>query len=167
MVIPLSPYVERSIRFERVVERDAWRIKLYRMHHIPGCPIDATMLNEACDVFFNSLRERAESAVIAGVDWTKLPTYGVGFAMVHVGKDAVFAILDYWTGENMLNHKVWVKPLAGNKPFVSLHSTSLSVCVWELAVQAHEREAWIKHVYNPAQNPNLDDYLLDVMNADL
>ena len=40
-------------------------------------------------------------------------------------------------------------------------------CVWELAVIWFEREAWVKHVLQQAESPDLEGYLNERMNADV
>ena len=34
-----------------------------------------------------------------------------------------------------------------------------SICVWDLAVLWHEREAYVRHVLGPAQGPDIERYL--------
>lgn len=38
-------------------------------------------------------------------------------------------------------------------------------CVWEFAVQGHERRAWLRHVLANLQGPDLDAYLEDRLAA--
>ena len=38
-------------------------------------------------------------------------------------------------------------------------------CIWELAVQAHERQAWLQHVLANPNGPDLDAYLKDGLTA--
>ncbi|WP_420626789.1 hypothetical protein [Candidatus Poriferisodalis sp.] len=38
-----------------------------------------------------------------------------------------------------------------------------TACVWELAVHAHERDAFVVHVLNPPDGPDYDAYLADTL----
>ena len=40
-------------------------------------------------------------------------------------------------------------------------SADSSVCVWDLRLQAFEREAWIKHVLRKPDAPDFDGYLAE------
>jgi DNA-binding transcriptional regulator YhcF (GntR family) len=104
---------------------------------------------------------------IAGIDWWHLPSHGVGALVVHRGRDAIFAVLDVWVDSSMLRHHVWVASLDADETFLSLASTDMAVCVWELAVMQHERSAWLRHVLREDGRPDLDGYLADVLTGDV
>jgi len=66
--------------------------------------------------------------------------------------------------ENELLHTVWVSPV--DNP-MALHEPAAdhnSVCVWNLAVQCFEREAWMQTVLANPAGPDLKAYLLRRMN---
>jgi hypothetical protein len=48
--------------------------------------------------------------------------------------------------------------------FHDLKNGSWMGCVWELAIVAHERDAWVRHMLAPGQ-PDLDGYLADSLSA--
>lgn len=49
--------------------------------------------------------------------------------------------------------------------FDSLRDTGLAMCVWELQVIQHEREAWLRHVLTPSGRHDVPAYLADVLPA--
>jgi hypothetical protein len=100
-----------------------------------------------------------------GIDWWQLPTHGAGFMTVHIGRDAVFSLLDIWVDGAMLRHHVWVAPLDRPTAFESFRQSDLTMCVWELAVTTHERSAWLEHMFRPPAHRNPDAYLADVLSG--
>ncbi|MFN2542416.1 MAG: isochorismatase [Chthoniobacterales bacterium] len=94
------------------------------------------------------------------------PNYKVGFIGVHDGRDACFVFVDFWGNENELFHRVFLS--RDNDP-AQLRPTApgdSSVCVWDLRLQAFERDAWIKHVLGKADAPDFDGYLAERLNED-
>ncbi|MEI7578119.1 MAG: hypothetical protein WCK51_14610 [Armatimonadota bacterium] len=163
----MKPYVPRPITFLGVESLGDWRIKLYSLRAAVSSFEPRSMVASALPILDEHLHANRGPFIVAGTDWNSLENYGMGFAMIHVGADAVFLLCDYWVGENMLNHRVWVSAHGEEPRWQSIDATGTSVCVWELAVQAHEREAWIKHVYNPRSQSNFDAYLEDTLTATL
>lgn len=163
----VKPYRPRPIKFQGVVALGEWRLKLYTLHpiEIPDVPIN--FLESVLPVLQDQLCAPRAPFEVAGTDWNHLENYKVGFAMVHIGAKAVFLLCDYWVGENMLNHSVWVSSLNGEPEWQPIGTSGTSVCLWELAVQAHEREAWINHVYNAVAEPDFEAYLADTLTATL
>ncbi len=161
----MTPYRPRSIEFRRVEEIEDWRIKLYDLSR--GEEINEAVWRAALPVLARDLTKERSPFVAAGIDWNRLETYNVGFAMINRGADANFLLLDVWIGENMLRHTVWCSPLDQEPRWQPLSVAGISVCVWELAVQAHERAAWIKHVYNEVGKPDFDAYLSDTITETL
>ncbi len=159
----MKPYIPRPISFLRVEQFGGWRIKLYSLRPATSPEIPDQMIESALPVLSTHLHAEKPPLNVAGTDWNHLEDYNVGFAMLHIGSEAVFLLCDYWVGENMLNHTVWISSLEGEPNWQPINASGTSVCVWELAVQSHEREAWIKHVYNPIATPDFDGYLVDTL----
>jgi hypothetical protein len=92
-------------------------------------------------------------------------TYGVGFLGIHDGRGSNQVFLDRWANGNELLHKIWISakdtPAALREPPVDFNS----VCVWDLAAQAFEREAWVRCVLANPDGPDLDAYLAARMDA--
>lgn len=105
----------------------------------------------------------AAEAVAAGVLPTPAITpvrYGVGFLGIHDGRGGCLVFIDWWENENDLQHHVFLAPDAEPGALRPAAPTELVACVWDLSVIAHEREAWIRHVFG-ADAPDLDAYLDD------
>lgn len=160
------PYQERSIRHIRNVERQNWTIKVYAIHQ-QGESVPSQALETGIDLALSRFDQSREALLVAGTDWNGLDTYGVGVLIIHLGREALFAVLAHWTGENMLRQETWVASREGPTRWEDISFSGLTTCVWELAVLCHERQAWIKHVLRPGNLSAMADYLKDVLNADL
>src|SRR5262245_48734210 len=92
-------------------------------------------------------------------DPTSQRHYGVGFLGIHDGRGANQVFLDLWINENELLHVVWVSTKEDPGSLVHPPKDYNSVCVWDLALQAFERDAWIACVLGKAGGPDLERYL--------
>lgn len=79
--------------------------------------------------------------------------------MIHEGRDGVWVILSWWTGENMLRSVTFATSAAMPKEFVITPKEGGMVCVWELEVIDFERKMWIEYVLRKAKNPDFAGYL--------
>ena len=92
---------------------------------------------------------------------------GVAHLTLHLGLGGVWLLLDWWSDGDMLMHRHFQASLDDPTRFADVGSRHYGPCVWELAVQAHEREAWLRHVLANPAGPDLDAYLQDGLNARL
>jgi hypothetical protein len=157
MSVALSEaYRTRSIRPLGLWTIGTWRLKAY------GIAYDASAPREALVVAARDAIEAALPDTTAdGHD------HGVGWVTVHDARDGVFVLLDWWGGENMLYQRLWHGP--GETP-VTLTAGDLEspvLCVWELAVAAAERQAWIDCVLANPAGPDLERYLTVRLSDDL
>ncbi len=102
---------------------------------------------------------RAGDRVLHGV-----PDAGIAFSILHVGRQGVWLLLDRWEGD-ILRHHHFRADLGDPARFADVSAQHCGPCVWELAVQAHERQAWITHVLSNPRSPDLDGYLADGLTA--
>lgn len=164
--VHFTPYATRSVRPLGTHDVDGVRLKVYSITLRDGPP-DAMVCDAALEVARRHLRLAAPLPTVAGIDWSQAPRCDVGTLIVHLGKDAIYLLLDRWIEECMLEHHVWIAPLHEPTQFASFDATGLAMCVWELAVLQHERQAWITHVLMRADAPDFDGYLADTLHADL
>ena len=152
----MTPYEPRPIRFLDLWRVDGWRIKLYGIAYSRPQP-RPELVAAAQRMASQHLR-----SLPAG-----LRHYHLGFLGVHDGRTSNFVFLDFWADENELHHHVFVSPTALPDLFTDVTPTGLSACVWDLCLQAFEREAWIAHVLQCSTSPDFDGYLADTLNADV
>ena len=143
-----EPYARRPLRFLELWEIDDWRLKVIGItygHETPG----AELVDGAKRVAAEYLRANR----------TRHATYGVGFLGVHDGRGENQVFLDRWINENELMHAYWVSPKDDPARLVVPGTDHNSVCVWDLAVQCFEREAWVECLLDNPRGPDLDAYL--------
>jgi hypothetical protein len=142
-------YQKRRIEFRQIVGANTWQIKVYTISYKDK---------------FESV-EVLENAIANLPNWletTKSPnfeTYKIAFLIVHEGRDGVWNILSWWTGENMLRSVTFCTSAAMPKEFVMTPQTGGMVCVWELEIVEFERQMWIEHILKKADKPDFTGYL--------
>jgi hypothetical protein len=141
------PYRRRNIRPLQLWTAGDWRLKLYGISLGPEGPA-AELVDAARDLALKVLPRPAVT-----------PTrYGVGFMGVHQGRGASMVFVDWWERQNELHHHAWRSEGAASTQFEYVSPLGLAACVWDLAVMAFEREAWVAGVLLPSR-PDIQQYL--------
>ena len=140
----MGGFTARRAHDAGVIEHAAWRLKWYEM-----TASDAPIVS--------SVRHAADQQVRATLD--DLPGAGVGFALLHVGAEAVRLLCDTWHAD-VLHHSLWRAELSRPDRFEPVAAPRPTACVHELAVVAHERDSYVNHVLD-ASSPDFDGYLDD------
>ena len=152
----MTPYELSPIRFLDLWIVEGWRIKLYGIAHARPRPRPELV---------------AAAQGIAAQQLRSLPAnlrhYHLGFLGVHDGRTCNFVFLDFWADENELYHHVFVSPTEYPDQFTYVTPTGLSACVWDLQLQAFERDAWVTHILERSGSPDFDGYLAATLNADV
>ena len=107
----------------------------------------------------------AEARLTAGP--TRRAHHGVGFLGVNDGNGMCQVFLDLWAEQNELHHYIQVSPKDDPSSLADPPGDYNSVCVWDLAVQCHERAAWVGHVLRNPNGPDLDNYLHDLLDGEV
>ena len=151
----MTPYEPRPIRCLELWCVEGWRLKVYGISF--GRPEPrAELVTAARSTAIRQLRSLPSG----------LPHYHVGFLGIHDGRTANFVFLDFWAAENELHHHVFVSPTDRPEEFTYVTPSGLSACVWDLRLQAFERDAWVAHVLKRGAAPDFDGYLATTLNAD-
>ncbi|HSM35516.1 MAG TPA: hypothetical protein VK837_03890 [Longimicrobiales bacterium] len=122
-----------------------WRWKAYHIG-LPGGALDADLESAA----------RRRAAEIASRP-SRHETYGVGFVGIHQGRGYNQVFVDRWANHNELLHDTFVSEPTAPGGLVPAPDDHNAVCVWDLALQAFERAAWIELAMGPDGDP--DAYL--------
>lgn len=145
-----QPFAPRALSRGSVLADAGWRIKSYGIAW-DGHPRLAHEEAGVEDLVWDTLPDPAETETRPGVGWV----------ILHLGRDADYVVLGWWDRENELPVRVWVRegaeawrPARGSESF----------CVWDLEVIAHERDAYVRHVLGP-EGADLDAYLDDLAGA--
>ena len=142
----LQSFAPREIRFRGVRSRGGWSLKFFSVVY-GGTAFDVTGF---------------EPPVETALDCLPSPDHeqgrpGLGFLIAHQGRAENYLILAWWSNENELPIRVWVRREGKDwRPAVE----GESVCVWDLEVVWEERQAWIATMMSGPARP--DDYLAHV-----
>lgn len=149
MMINLEgPYEPRPIRFDGIWEHAGWRLKVYSAAH------DGP---KARDGLVDAIKKRA-TAVLPQPALTD-GRYGAGFLCAHDARGGCFAFVDWWADENELHHHLFSGPKDNPSRLDPVGPDGLTACVWDLAVMAFERDAWLATVLDRPGGPDLGAYL--------
>jgi hypothetical protein len=151
-----EPYRPRPVRFLEEWREAGWRLKVY-------------------GIAYRGERPRAELVETAKrLARARLPQpavnesrYGVGFLGVHDGRGANFVFIDWWADENELHHHVYTSATDELENLTYVPPIGLSACVWDLRVQAFERDAWLEEVLQNVNGANVEGYMARRLNADV
>jgi hypothetical protein len=155
-VVLSEGYARRPVRPLPMVEVDGWRLKVHGIAYRGEVP-RPELVDAARRVAGETL---PRPAVGEG-------RYGVGFLGVHDGRDAGFVFVDWWAQENELHHHAFVSPLDRPADLVAVQPGMLTACAWDLAVIAHERDAWVETVLANPAGPDVEAYLARELRADV
>lgn len=142
------PYQPRSIRRLGLLAHEGWRVKVYSISALQQRPAPAL-----CEAAHRLARATLPCPAIAP------GRYGVGVLIVHEGVDGNYVLLDWWEGENMMQHRVFRAPSLDPLAFRRCSPEECAFCVWELHVLHFEREAWIDTALGVPGAPDLEAYL--------
>lgn len=145
---PTESYRARAVRFLQLWEPGGWRIKIYGIAY--GRETPGTRLVEAA---------RSVARVCLPTPAVTGDRYGVGFMGVHEGRGSNLVFVDWWADENELHHHVFVSYPEAPGALTDVTPTGLAGCVWDLAVLAFERRAWIDATLLESGRRELDRYL--------
>ncbi len=79
--------------------------------------------------------------------------------------DAVYLILCWWGRENEMPIRTFVNVRHEDGSLEGWRAAQgdESVCVWDLDIIAHERNAYVEHVLSRPDAPDLEAYLADAI----
>lgn len=155
MTHPPEPYLARRIAPIATWREAGHAIKVYGIHRDPD--LDGPMLSDEV-----AASARAAMRAVLQKEAAHERSHDLGFGIVHVGEEAVWLLLDWWMTGGIVCQRMLSAPLAQPDAFTPATEPALA-CVWELAVIAHERNAWVRHMLTP--EPDARAYLSDVLPA--
>ena len=148
-------YSRRPIRCSGVLESDGWRLKVYGAAYERDRP--RPELVEATRQLAHRLPHPAEGD----------GRYGVGFLCAHDGCGGCYAFIDWWADGNELHHLIYSAPADRPGDLTPVPPGGLTACVWDLAIMAFERQAWLDAVLANPDGPDLERYLEIQLNQDI
>jgi hypothetical protein len=150
-----KPYASRSFWPLGVWSVEALDLKAYFINHEldqPPPSITSPLIRAAFDIA-TTLSEAADA---------EGDHYGLGFAIIHRGRDANFLLLDWWAHDNIFCQLLYSSALDEPARFTRV-SRPLAACVWEAVVIAHERNSWVVNMMGVESSPSR--YLKDALQS--
>ena len=148
-----DPYSDRTIAFEGLQSIDDWQVKVYSISQHDRFQAAQSLHDVQAQL----------PTLLAAVKQSPLPLHRHAFVIVHEAREGIWVLLSWWTGGEMLETITrFVRYAAPEELLPSPHTGAL-VCVWELEVILHERQAWIRHVLSKAVEPDYARYQTDVL----
>ncbi len=142
-----QPFAPRALASGPPLIDAGWRLKSYGIAW-GGHPRLAGDEPGCLELLWDALPDPAEAEGRPGVGWV----------ILHLGRDADYLVLGWWDRENELPVRIWVRE--GGNPWRPAGGSE-SFCVWDLEVISHERDAYVRHVLRPGA-PGVEAYLEDV-----
>jgi hypothetical protein len=152
----VEPYEPRPIRFLELWERGGWRLKVYSLAY--ELPLARPHIIETSKAVLWDHLERVS---------TDKTHYHIGFIGINDGRGAIFSFVDFWADENELHHHVFIAPKDDVAQLAYATPTGLIACVWDMALIAFERQAWVNTVLNNPSGPDIEAYLSTRMSRDV
>ncbi len=144
--VQAEPYQHRRTWPIGVHDIGNWQLKVYGIC-ASGCELTTPTIEAAMEYARKHVR------------WPDRDP-GCGFLTLHVGEESVWLLVDLWV-DDILRHFLYQAPLDQPDQFGPGPGDGTMACVWELAVLAGERTAWIEHVLSRPDDPDYPGYLAD------
>lgn len=151
-----NPYKPRSIRFLELYQHEEWTLKIYSISYKNERVASEDV--QLAKSYLNKWLLKSEAY--------QLEIYNIATLILHEFKEGCFAVINWWTDENMLQNFVYLKRV--NETYFEIYSDKgIATCVWEMAIWWHERNAWVKHILMRNENPDVEAYLSEQLNQDI
>ncbi len=145
-------YKSRKIEFIKTVAINDFNVKIYTITNRTNYE-SKTILEASVNSLSDWLQDAKSSSIV---------THKHAFLIVHEAREGVLILLSWWTGENMIETKIYFSNFENpSKIEPSIYDPKQLVCVWELEIFYHERKAWIEHVLSKSENPDFENYSND------
>ena len=147
-----TAYRDRSIAFIDVLTVQDVSIKLYTISFRKIFAASRTL---------DEVRKRLPDWLRL-MDSSSLKTHKNAFLIVHEANEGLIILYNWWTGENMIETKLFFARHEKPDEIVSsIFKSKQLVCIWELEVFYHERKAWIRHILSKPTAPDYQTYQHD------
>lgn len=158
-VVPASlrgyRYAPRTVGFQGVRARGRWQVK--------GTVITVRGTAAHFEEIVEGAWRETDRVLAAVADDGR--DAGIAHMLLHLGTGGAWLLVDWWSEGDILMHRHFHAGFDRPERFSDVAPRHFGPCVWELAVQAHERDAWIRHVLANPAGPDLAAYLSDGLNG--
>lgn len=146
-------YKQREISSLDTIQVSGWHVKIYTITNRDYFSAQKTL--EEVFVLLPSWLSKAE--------FSCLPTYKTAFLVVHEAREGTWILLNWWTGGEMVETLTSFARLDSPSKIQESPYKNSMICVWELQIMLHERQAWIKHILSKPGSPDFENYNKDIL----
>ncbi len=143
----MKPYKRRRTEFIGITESNDWMLKVYTISTNDKFSSKNAVLNS-----HQNLKKWLKKAELNEFTKEKL-----GCLIIHETDKKIFAVLNWWVDENILQNHVFISDNCANLVFKDYSNQGIQFCVWEMAIIWFERNNWIENMMT--DNPNKKKYL--------
>ena len=143
-----QPWVPRTVRRLGQWTSGAVPLKAYAILADPGAEPDPALAAQAAEIVAQAAGRIAETA-----------QEGIGFVILHQGRQANWLLLNWWVAGGICAELLWRSSRDAPLAFSAL-DRPLMACIWELALIDHERRAYVRSLSGPGDG--LAAYLQDI-----
>ena len=150
-----TTFKTRPICFVEVFNCNNWKIKCYTITY------NAEVVSPK---IIDTVKLNLGEWLLKSQDYN-LPTYNIATLIIHKWRGGYFAIISWWTDENMLQLLVYLATNENPTHFKLYSDKGIVSCVWELEILWFERNAWVEEVLQKQLNEtNINHYLQITLN---
>jgi len=148
--LPMAPYRPRRTQSLGVRSLAGWNVKIIGITSAGDLPGE-TELGAVLATIEDHLPQPARTPV----------RQGVAFVVVHQGTEALWVQLAWWELDILYQRVFRAEP--GTTGLRRVPPGGPAACVWELLAIDHERRAWVAHVLERPDAPDLAGYLAETL----
>lgn len=146
----IKEYQDRPTHFIGIEKIDAWSFKCYEVIDVSNTKPQPEEWEYAIQLSAQNIQNYAHSI-------TELK---IGYIIYHKGFDTNYIVISWWFHENMLRMFAYASMRSKACEF-RLVTDGLNICVWDMLIHAHERNAFVKHILRKPASAQFKNYLYD------
>lgn len=143
-----NPYKPRPTAFLGFFKADVWQFKLYSItdnsNLVPSIHEWENAKQLILNIIENYLPANCEEQL--------------GYVIYHKGFDSNYIVISWWAYENMLRMFAYSSDRLTPHDFY-LVQDGLNICVWDMLIHNHERNAYVKHILANNKATDIKGYL--------
>ncbi len=141
----IEPFSPRRVGWHGVRNVAGYRLKVYSIAY-QGRPTVMELADDLWPRVGGVLPQPAHDAARPGV----------GFIILHCGRDMCYFVAAWWDNENELPLRVWVRSRGAEDGWRPARGSE-SICIYDLEIISHERDAYVETIMNGS--PDASAYL--------
>lgn len=146
----IKKYQDRPTHFIGVEKIGEWSFKCYEVFDSSNTAPQAEEWKSAIQIATQNIQNYIHSGA----------ELKIGYIIYHKGFDSNYIVISWWSHENMLRMFAYSSTRLEPTEF-NLVTNGLNICVWDMLIHAHERDAFVKHILTNQDSAQFKNYLQD------